>query len=256
MNNLAARPVGQSPPGTIAEHSRDSARKILVVDDEPNMVFGFTMNLEREGYHVMAAESGKAALELHASFRPEVILLDLKLPDIHGLEVLRRIRASDPDTRVIIVSCLGEPEDRAAGLSAGANDYQIKPFAVLELLGRVRTQLEFADLDRARSRQLNPNLLVLDPVNRIVYFRSHVTELSAKPFALLKRLVEAGGDCVTKAELLREVWHFRDLPDTHTIEQQIANLRQLLRTDPDALAVIITVYGLGYRINPIVLQGS
>jgi two-component system response regulator ResD len=94
-------------------------------------------------------------------------------------------------------------------------------------------------------------------VNRAVQFRSHVIELSAKPFALLSRLVSAGSGCVTKEELLHDVWHFRDLPDTHTIEQHIAHLRHLLRTDPDAPDVIITVYGLGYHINPdlLPLQG-
>lgn len=110
------------------------------------MAWGIQINLEGEGYDVAVAQSGQAALELHRSFRPELILLDLKLPDIHGLEGLRRIRVIDPTVRVLIVSCLIEPEQRASGFNTGANDYQIKPFTISELLGRVQRQLKHARL--------------------------------------------------------------------------------------------------------------
>jgi DNA-binding response OmpR family regulator len=104
--------------------------RILVVDDEEDMAWGIQINLEGEGYDVAVAQSGQAALELHRSFRPELILLDLKLPDIHGFEVLRRIRAIDSTVRILIVSCLIEPEQRATGFNTGADDYQIKPFTI------------------------------------------------------------------------------------------------------------------------------
>ncbi|MGH7468615.1 MAG: response regulator transcription factor [Longimicrobiales bacterium] len=253
MDNLANQSSHVPAPHSRASYPHGRARKILVVDDEPNMAFGFRMNLEQEGYEVAVAETGHAALDLHRSFEPEVILLDLRLPDLHGLEALRRIRESDRGTRVVIVSCLVEPEDREAGLRAGANDYQVKPFAVMELMGRIRVQLELARGAPPTSRDPKLDFLILDPANRTVHFRGHVIELSTKPFALLARLVDGGGNCVTKEEILREVWHFRELPDTHTIEQHIAHLRHALHTDSSAPEVILTVYGRGYRINPAVL---
>ncbi|MGH7460542.1 MAG: response regulator transcription factor [Longimicrobiales bacterium] len=118
------------------------AGRILVIEDEPDMAFGLAHNLGFEGYEVAIADTAQAGLEVYRSFHPALILLDLRLPDMHGLEVLRAIRSGSTDVRIMIVSCLDAPEERADGFYNGANDYLIKPFGIPELLARVRAQLQ------------------------------------------------------------------------------------------------------------------
>ena len=220
--------------------------RILIVDDEPEMVRGLEDNFRFEGYQTLAARTGKEGLALALSEVPDLILLDIMMPELSGWDVLRALRQKGLDVPVIMLSARGEEVDRILGLELGADDYVTKPFSLRELLARVRAVLrrpgprlkfeEFAFGDvriRLRGRQ--------------VFKAGQEVRLTRKEFDLLRYLVEHRGEVVTRDRLLDEVWGYEQFPTTRTVDTHILRLRQKFEKNPEHPAWILTVHGQGYR---------
>ena len=220
--------------------------RILIVDDEPEMVRGLEDNFRFEGYQTLAATTGKEGLALALREAPDLILLDIMMPELSGWDVLRALRQKGLDVPVIMLTARGEEVDRVLGLELGADDYVTKPFSLRELLARVRAVLrrpgprlkfeEFAFGDvriRLRGRQ--------------VFKAGQEVRLTRKEFDLLRYLVEHRGEVVTRDRLLDEVWGYEQFPTTRTVDTHVLRLRQKFEKDPEHPAWILTVHGQGYK---------
>ena len=222
--------------------------RILLVDDEPLIVDSLSYSLEREGFEVKSAMDGTQALELIDEFDPDLIVLDLLLPDISGFEVCRRLRETST-TPVIMLTALGEEIDRVQGLEVGADDYLAKPFSFRELLARVRAMLRRVELDK-QAQQVQPvNLksLSLDPVARRVFKQRNELQLSAREFDLLAALMTNAGRAMSREELLQMVWGNEWIGDPRTLDVHVRWLRLKVEDDPAVPHYIQTVRGYGYR---------
>jgi two-component system alkaline phosphatase synthesis response regulator PhoP len=220
--------------------------RILIVDDEPEMVRGLEDNLRFEGYQTVSAHDGRQALELALREAPDLILLDVMMPDMSGWDVCRQLRAKSIDAPVIMLTARGEEVDRVRGLELGADDYVTKPFSPRELLARIRAVL------RRPGRRQQLSEFAFGDVRlhlraRLAYRRGREVKLTRKEFDLLTYLVEHRGDIVTRDRLLDEVWGYDRFPTTRTVDTHILRLRQKFETDPERPAFILTVHGQGYR---------
>ncbi len=220
--------------------------RILIVDDEPEMVRGLEDNLRFEGYQTVSARDGRQALELALREAPDLILLDVMMPDMSGWDVCRQLRAKSIDVPVIMLTARGEEVDRVRGLELGADDYVTKPFSLRELLARIR-----AVLRRPGRRQQLAEFAFGDVRlhlrARLAYRGGREVKLTRKEFDLLTYLVEHRGEIVTRDRLLDEVWGYDRFPTTRTVDTHILRLRQKFEADPERPAFILTVHGQGYR---------
>jgi len=223
---------------------------VLVVDDEPMVREVLARYLEKDGFAVDTASDGVAALERFEAGRPDLVLLDLMLPGVDGLEVFRRIRAQAP-AAVIMLTAKGEETDRVVGLELGADDYITKPFSPREVVARVRTVL----------RRVRPDVLVpasplrhgdleIDYPRREVRLAGRPVKLTRKEFDLLLLLASRPGVTFTRSELLEQVWDFAWEGDTSTVTVHIRRLREKIEVDPSDPRRLITVWGIGYRFDP------
>jgi DNA-binding response OmpR family regulator len=223
---------------------------VVCEDDEPTLEL-LCDHLAAEMFEPFAAPSAADALRLCHFKQPDLLLLDLNLPDAPGLDVLREIRATegatgryDPGLPVIVLSGRTSAADRVRGLQCGADDYVIKPFAIPELVARMRAVLRRRD-DR-RAGPLRVGEIVVDPARREVRVAGESIRLANKEFALLRMLASEPTRVFTKAELLRDVWGFRSLGRTRTLDSHASRLRRKL--DPEAGRYVINCWGVGYRL--------
>jgi DNA-binding response OmpR family regulator len=228
--------------------------RVLVVDDEPMVREVLARYLEREGYAVDVAEDGEQALATYTAKAPDLVLLDLMLPRIDGLEVFRRIRdgrRDDPRPAVIMLTAKGDETDRIVGLELGADDYVTKPFSPREVVARVRAVLRRGagdpDLDK---RILSFDDLEIDAHRREVRRAGRPVPLTRKEFDLLHLLASSPGRAFTRAELLEEVWDFAWSGDTGTVTVHVRRLREKIEDDPSRPRHLVTVWGVGYRFEP------
>lgn len=219
---------------------------ILVVDDEPNIVNLITSYLDKEGYQVYTAADGQSALRAARAYRPEIIILDIMLPGMDGIEVLSHLRR-ESDVYVILLTAKGEETDKIVGLSVGADDYVTKPFSPRELVARVK-----AALRRLRSQHtpLDERALVfehlrIDTGSRQVWLAGEEIELTATEFDLLKVLAEHHGLVLSREQLLEKVWGHEYFGEMRVVDVHIGHIRQKLG-DND---LISTVRGVGYRFE-------
>ena len=222
--------------------------RILLVDDEPLIIDSLSYSLEREGFEVNSAMDGSQALESVEQYKPDLIVLDLLLPDISGFEVCRRLRENHT-TPVIMLTALGEEIDRVQGLEVGADDYLAKPFSFRELLARVRATLRRVELDRIAKHEQPVTLkdLSLDPIARRVYKKKQELQLSAREFDLLSTLMNNAGRAMSRDELLQQVWGDEWIGDPRTLDVHVRWLRLKVEDDPAIPKYIQTVRGFGYR---------
>jgi DNA-binding response OmpR family regulator len=226
---------------------------VLVVDDEPLIVEFLAENLRADDFTVITAGSGGEAIDVLGASRPDVLLLDVVLPDMSGYDVCRRVRGGDavndpwdPDLPIIMLSAKAEHTDRVRGLNRGADDYVTKPFHYPELLARIGAVLK--RVTRARdAHQLSYGDLVVNILSREVTVAGMRVELSAKEFALLATLAGDPERVFTKRELLQMVWDFRSPGRTRTLDSHASRLRQKLARHSDD-AWIANVWGVGYRL--------
>jgi two-component system response regulator RegX3 len=221
---------------------------ILVVEDEEALVDTIRYALEREGFSVSVATDGRRAIERLRSDRPALVLLDLMLPGLSGLDVCRTIRA-ESDVPIVIVTAKDGEADKVAGLELGADDYLTKPFSLRELVSRIRAHLRRAEMP---ARSQDRDRLVAGPVEvdrsrHEVRVRGEVVDLPPKEFALLELFLRRKGRLVTRDQLINEVWGSDYFGDTKTLDVHVKRLRQKLEDDPHAPVHLVTVRGLGYR---------
>lgn len=221
---------------------------ILLVDDEQLITDSLTYSLKREGFDVEAVADGISAIKAVETIKPDLVVLDLMLPDISGLEVCRRLRAGTT-TPVIMLTARGEEIDRVLGLEVGADDYLAKPFSFRELLARIHALLRRVQLDRQQTQPqpLSLRQLNLDPVARRAFKGDQELQLSAREFDLLAVLMKNAGRAMSREELIKLVWGDDWVGDPRTLDVHIRWLRLKVEEDPASPQYIQTVRGYGYR---------
>ena len=220
--------------------------KILIVDDEPEIVRGLEDNLRFEGYQTASAANGEEALSLALSGAPDLVLLDVMMPRMSGWDVCRALREKGIDVPIIMLTARGEEADRVRGLELGADDYVAKPFSLRELLARVRAVLRRPG-PRERFEEFAFGTVRLHLRARQAFKGGHEVRLTRKEFDLLRYLVEHPGEVITRDRLLDEVWGYERFPTTRTVDTHILRLRQKFEDDPERPAHILTAHGQGYR---------
>ena len=224
---------------------------VLIVEDDPSILKGLQMNIGLEGFGTVCAHDGEEALKLVRSHRPDIILLDLMLPRLDGIEVIKRLRVDDPETPVIVLSAKDQEGDKVLALSLGADDYVTKPFSVVEVIARIRAALR-------RRRRLKAGgegaarfgLVELDVPGRRIVVNGTEVESTAREFDLLRFLHAHPGTVFSREQLMQQVWGPDHFGTTRTVDNFIARLRAKIEDDPDDPKHIETVRGVGYRFNP------
>ena len=232
------------------------SQKILIVEDEPSLQETLVYNLEREGYQVQSAVDGISALELARKSRPDLILMDIMLPELDGLEVTRILR-QEMRVPIIMLTARDEEIDRVLGLEIGADDYLTKPFSMRELLARVKAQLRRIRLDLEESasqgdmdnRILSFDNLVLDLSRREATLDEEILPLKPKEFELLHFMAKYKGQVLSRDTILEKVWGWDFSGGSRTVDVHIRWLRKKIEPNPSNPHRIITVRGVGYRFE-------
>ena len=220
--------------------------KVLVIDDEPPIRKLLRMGLSTQGYDILEAPNGKASLELLAE-KPNLIILDLGLPDMQGLELLRMMRARDEGVPIVVLSSRGDEDSKVQALDLGADDYVTKPFGMEELLPRMRAALRHQLQVHGERPVFRTGDLSVDLVRRIVKVGDKEVKLSPKEYELLRVLVQHAGKVLTHKFLLGELWD--DLTDAQYLRVYVRQLRQKIEADPERPHYILTETGIGYRLR-------
>jgi two-component system alkaline phosphatase synthesis response regulator PhoP len=221
--------------------------KILVVEDEPNMVAGLRDNFEFEGYQVITARDGVEGLQRALDESPDLVVLDVMMPRMSGLEVCKQLRAKRGSIPIIMLTARGQEVDKVVGLELGADDYVTKPFSIRELLARVkavlrRTSVVPKDQDRRSFGEVEVDL------RKCRVLRSgKAIDISSKEFELLKYFIVHSGETLSRDRLLEDVWGYDNYPTTRTVDTHLVRLRQKLEPNPDQPQYFLTVHGTGYR---------
>jgi len=224
--------------------------KVLVVEDDPGILRTVADNLRFEQYEVVTATDGEAAYVLHRNEQPDLIVLDLMLPRMSGLELCRKLRSEDVQIPVLILTARSEEADRVRGLDLGGDDYVTKPFSVAELMARVRALLRRASAASGVLATLRFGQAEVDFRRYAAQRGGRPVEMTRKEFALLRYLASSEDTVVTRDELLNKVWGFESYPVTRTVDNHISSLRAKLEIDPARPAHIQTVHGVGYKFVP------
>jgi DNA-binding response OmpR family regulator len=231
----------------IATSVSGAKTRILIVEDEPAMVAGLRDNFEYEGYEVTSAGDGIAGLDLALSDNPDLVVLDVMMPRMSGLDVCKQLKAKRPSLPIIMLTARGQEIDKVVGLELGADDYVTKPFSIRELMARVK-----AVLRRVTPPAIAPEVYRFSDVE--VNIRSNevrragsLVELSAKEFALLAYFVAHPAETLSRDRLLDAVWGYENYPNSRTVDTHIVHLRQKLEPSPEDPRFILTVHGSGYK---------
>ncbi|MEO8477632.1 MAG: response regulator transcription factor [Actinomycetota bacterium] len=222
--------------------------RILIVEDEASLADSVRYNLEREGYEVSVATDGRAAVERFRTERPSLVILDLMLPELSGLDVCRTIR-EESQVPIIMVTAKDSEADKVAGLELGADDYVTKPFSVRELVSRVRAHLRRAAMRAPGDRDdaIAGGPVVLDAIRHEVLVRGERVGFPPKEFELLAALLRRKGRLLTREVLIAEIWGADYVGDTKTLDVHIKRVRRKIERDPHAPEHLVTVRGLGYK---------
>ncbi len=227
----------------------EPAGRILVVEDDPTVAEVVTRYLQRENFDVETAADGVSALARALGNRPDLVVLDLMLPGLDGLEICRRLRA-DGDTPIVVLTAKGDADDRIAGLELGADDYITKPFSSRELVARVHAVLRRARAAPvAAAGPLVSGPFSLDERARVALANGQQVTLTVREFDLLAHLMRHPGRVFGRQALLEEVWGYR-FGDTSTVTVHMHRLREKVERDPSAPRHLVTVWGVGYRFDP------
>lgn len=237
----------------------DTMKHILIAEDQTDIRDLLALNLRNAGYRVEAATNGRAALESHIRQPADLLLLDLMMPHMDGLDVCKALRASGSTTPILMLTAKSTELDRVLGLELGADDYLTKPFSVAELLARVKALLRRADLVRAASvstaapadTALTNGDVEISPAKRTVRLRGQEVELTALEFDLLLHFARHPGRVFSRGQLLNAVWGYTHDGYEHTVTTHINRLRAKLEADPLRPEVILTVRGAGYRMRDL-----
>jgi DNA-binding response OmpR family regulator len=241
-------PVGHQSPttGDVAEPNAGRKTRILIVEDEPAMVAGLRDNFEYEGYDVISAGDGVAGLDRALADDPDLVVLDVMMPRMSGLDVCKQLKTRRPSLPIIMLTARGQEIDKVVGLELGADDYVTKPFSIRELMARVKAVL--------RRVSPHPTAEVYRFSDVEVSIRSNevrragkIIDLSAKEFALLAYFISNPAETLSRDRLLDAVWGYENYPNTRTVDTHIVHLRQKLEPNPEEPRFILTVHGSGYK---------
>jgi DNA-binding response OmpR family regulator len=221
--------------------------KILVVEDEPKMVAGLRDNFEFEGYEVITAADGVEGLQRALGEAPDLVVLDVMMPRLSGLEVCKQLRAQRGSIPVIMLTARGQEVDKVVGLELGADDYVTKPFSIRELLARVKAVLRRTAVAPKHQDQHSFGDVEVDLRRCRVLRSGKPLDISSKEFDLLKYFVCHSGETLSRDRLLEEVWGYENYPSTRTVDTHLVRLRQKLEPDPEQPQYFLTVHGTGYR---------
>ena len=229
-----------------------TAPHILVVEDEEHIAQGLVFNLEQEGYQVTHAETGSAAMQIFDNERFDLVVLDLMLPDGHGIDLCKKMRETSPQLPILILTALGEDHSRVKGLQAGADDYLGKPFNLEEFLLRVSGMLRRStwyqpDLSKNESYQFGRNNVDLKNLQAVT--ANGVIRLTELEGRMLETFFAHAGDTLTRAELLKSVWGMAEDTETRTLDNFVVRLRKYFEQDPTNPRHFLTVRGRGYRFE-------
>ncbi len=224
--------------------------RILVAEDEADMAMGLRDNLQFEGYDVIVAVDGEAALLAATTQSPDLILLDLMMPKIDGLEVCRRVRQAGIGVPILMLTAKSQEIDIVRGLEVGADDYVTKPFSIRELLARVKAALRRTGAGRGLSRILRIGEATVDLVKGKVERGDEVFALGHFEMEILKMLVESAETPVDRSKLLDVIWGLEGFPTTRTVDNHIVSLRRKIEPDPKHPRHIVTVHSIGYKFVP------
>ncbi|HLA09455.1 MAG TPA: response regulator transcription factor [Pyrinomonadaceae bacterium] len=245
---LNGRANGEGSHSEMFSSTRANNRiRILIVEDEPAMVQGLRDNFEYEGYEVISAGDGLEGLERAMGDDPDLVVLDVMMPRMSGLDVCKQLKVKRPGLPIIMLTARGQEIDKVVGLELGADDYVTKPFSIRELMARVKAVLRrvsphapAADVYRFSDVEVNIRS------NQVLRGGSPV-DLSAKEFALLAYFVAHPAETLSRDRLLDAVWGYENYPNTRTVDTHIVHLRQKLEPNPEEPRFILTVHGSGYK---------
>jgi DNA-binding response OmpR family regulator len=221
--------------------------KVLVVEDDPGILRTLADNLKFEKYDIVTAMDGETAYKLQQSEHPDLIVLDLMLPRMSGLELCRKLRTEGLQIPILMLTARSEEADRVLGLDLGADDYVTKPFSVPELMARIRALLRRTSSASGLPATLKFGQVEVDFKKYVARRRGKPIEMTRKEFDLLRFLASREDIVVTRDELLNKVWGFDSYPVTRTVDNHVASLRAKLEADPARPAYIQTVHGVGYK---------
>jgi two-component system alkaline phosphatase synthesis response regulator PhoP len=220
--------------------------KILIVEDEPDMVLGLKDNFEFEGYEVITAGDGAAGLERARAVKPDLLILDIMLPRMSGLDVCKTLRGEGFAAPILMLTARGQEIDKVVGLELGADDYVTKPFSIRELLARVRAILRRSSGGKQRLARYHFADVELDFETYRGTRAGVPLEMSPREFELLRYLIEHKGDTVSRERLLEDVWGYEHYPSTRTVDTHIAKVRAKIG-DAGEPRYILTIHGTGYK---------
>jgi DNA-binding response OmpR family regulator len=229
----------------------NSEHSILVVEDNRDILNLLNINLSDQDYNVIVAEDGEKALKQFHAFKPSMVILDVMLPKLDGLEVCKRIRKEDRMIPILMLTAKSEEVDKVLGLELGADDYMTKPFSIRELLARVKAILRRLDVqseeDRGEGKRMEFDDLIVDTGKRKVTLSGDTVELTGKEYDLLNLFFSNPGKAYSREELLNTVWGYSYEGYSHTVNSHINRLRSKIEDDPSNPHYIRTVWGVGYR---------
>ncbi|MEP7365436.1 MAG: response regulator transcription factor [Acidobacteriota bacterium] len=222
--------------------------RILIIEDEPDLLRGLEMNLTAEGFDVSTASRGDTGVEQALRERPELLLLDIMLPGMNGLDVCRELRRRGFEAPIIMLTAKAEEVDRVVGLEIGADDYVTKPFGIRELLARIRVRLRrHTPAPVQGDAKLRFGKVTVDFDTHEAHRGGARVELTPKELEVLRLLAKHRGEIVTRDRLLEEVWGYETYPTTRTVDNHILRLRQKLEEEPSNPRHILSIYGEGYK---------
>jgi two-component system alkaline phosphatase synthesis response regulator PhoP len=242
------------PSASIASVNRDAVEqsagpktRILIVEDEPAMVAGLRDNFEYEGYEVISAADGAEGLERALADSPDLVVLDVMMPRLSGLDVCKQLKTQRPSLPIIMLTARGQEIDKVVGLELGADDYVTKPFSIRELMARVKAVLRRVSVHAPAAEVYRFSDVEVNVRSNEVLRAGAAVDLSAKEFALLAYFVAHPAETLTRDRLLDAVWGYENYPNTRTVDTHIVHLRQKLEPNPEEPRFILTVHGSGYK---------
>jgi DNA-binding response OmpR family regulator len=224
--------------------------RILVVEDDLSILTGVKDNLELEGFEVFTAEDGETGLELARKKRPDLIVLDLMLPGMNGLEVLRKLREEGSEAFMVILTAKKEEVDKVRGLNLGADDYITKPFSLIEFLARIKAILRRGPPKSKGIKKFSFAGIEIDFENFEATKKGKDLRLTPREFHILRYMAENPGKVISRNELLDKVWGYKTFPTTRTVDNHIMRLRKQIESDPSEPRFILSVRGVGYKFVP------
>jgi DNA-binding response OmpR family regulator len=225
------------------------SQKVLIVEDERNMSRGLKDNLEFEGYQVDVADDGRAGLQMILDNRYALVLMDVMMPEMSGLDVCKKVRESGIGVPIILLTAKSEEIDKVLGLELGADDYITKPFSLRELLARIKAVLRRNAVPMEKDgERCSIGKLTLDFAAHTAADSDGMVKLSHKEFAILKYLLKHKNEIVSRHDLLEHVWGYDETPTTRTVDNFILKIRHKIEEDPNLPKIILTVHGTGYTL--------